>query len=162
MLTFIQAEQWVAYINMENDAQNRNAVETIFNNTLMQIPNVQLWSAYIDHVRRHHNVTTDTSGSARGIVHQAYDLALSNIGIDKESGKLWQDYILFIKSGAGNVVGSSWQDKQKMDSLRKAYKSAICVPTQLVESLWREYNAFEMSIDKTTVIRFLSDGKVDC
>ena len=162
MLTDPKAEQWVAYINMEIDAQNRNAVETIFNNTLMQISNVQLWSAYIDHVRRHHNVTTDTSGSARGIVYQAYDLALSNIGIDKESGKLWQDCIQFIKSGAGNVVGNSWQDKQKMDSLRKTYKSAICVPTQSVESLWREYNAFEMSIDKITVKGTSYDDTVQC
>ena len=136
---------------MENEAQNRSAVEVIFNNTLMQIPNVQLWSAYLDHIRRHYNVTTDMSGNARKIIIQAYDLALKHVGIDNESGKLWQDCIQFHKSGPGTLGGSSWQDQQKMDLLRKTYQSAVCVPTQAVESLWREYNAFEMGLNKMTV-----------
>ena len=136
---------------MENDAQNRNAVETIFNNTLLLIPNIQLWSMYLDHIRRHNNTTTDTSGSARQIIYQAYELALKHIGLDKESGKIWQDYIQFIKSGPGNIGGSNWQDQQKMDLLRKAYQRAICVPTQAVNSLWKEYDGFEMGLNKMTV-----------
>lgn len=136
---------------MENEAQNRNGVETIFSKTLLQIPNLQLWSAYLDHIRRHHNITIDPTGSARKVVHQAYELALNSIGMDKDSGNLWQDFIQFIKSGPGVVGGSNWQDQQKMDVLRKAYQQAVCVPTQTVENLWREYSAFEMGLNKTTV-----------
>lgn len=147
----IKAEQWVAFIEMENDAQNRAAVDVIFQNTLLKIPNLQLWSAYLDHIRRHHNVTTDTSGAARQTIQHAYDVALKNIGIDRESGKVWQDYIEFVKSGPGNIGDSNWQAQQKMDWLRKAYQGAICVPTQMVENIWREYNAFEMGLNKVTV-----------
>jgi cleavage stimulation factor subunit 3 len=83
--------------------------------------------------------------------HQAYEAVLDAIGIDKESGKIWQDYIQFIKSGPGIVGGSTWQDQQKMDLLRKVYQRAICIPTQVVESIWREYSTFEMSLNKLTV-----------
>lgn len=146
-----KAEQWVAYAQMENDAQNKNAVETIFSKTLMQIPNIQLWSMYLDHIRRHNNTTTDPSGAARQIIHQAYDLALQHVGIDKDSGKLWQDYVQFIKSGQGIIGGSNWQDQQKMDLLRKTYQRAICVPTQSTNVLWKEYDGFEMGLNKITV-----------
>lgn len=151
MLTLLKAEQWVAYAQMENEAQNRTALEKIFQRTLLQIPHIQLWSMYLDHIRRHNNITTDASGEARKIIHQAYDLALQHVGLDKDSGKLWLDYVQFIKSGPGIIGGSNWQDQQKMDSLRKIYQRAICVPTQNTNLLWKEYDTFEMGLNKITV-----------
>lgn len=148
----LKAEQWVAYAQMENESQNRIELEKIFQHSLLQTPYIQLWSLYLDHVRRHNNTTTDTSGKARQTIHQAYELALQNVGVDKDSGKLWQDYVQFIKSGPGNIGGSNWQDQQKMDLLRKTYQRAICVPTQSTTMLWKEYDGFEMSLNKTTVI----------
>lgn len=147
----LKAEQWVAYAQMENESQNRTELEKVFQQSLLQIPYLQLWSLYLDHVRRHNNTTTDTSGKARQTIHQAYELALQHVGADKDSGKLWQDYIQFIKSGPGNIGGSNWQDQQKMDLLRKTYQRAICVPTQSTTILWKEYDGFEMSLNKTTV-----------
>lgn len=147
----LKAEQWVAYSQMENESQNRIELEKIFQHSLLQTPYIQLWSLYLDHVRRHNNTTTDTSGKARQTIHQAYELALQNVGVDRDSGKLWQDYIQFIKSGPGNIGGSNWQDQQKMDLLRKTYQRAICVPTQSTTILWKEYDGFEMGLNKTTV-----------
>ncbi|MCJ1430343.1 mRNA 3'-end-processing protein rna14, partial [Sticta canariensis] len=151
------AEQWVAYAQMENESQNRAALEKIFHNTLLQIPNIQLWSMYLDHIRRHNNTTTDASGAARQIIHQAYDLALQHVGLDKDSGRLWQDYVQFIKSGPGIIGGSNWQDQQKMDLLRKTYQRAICVPTQSTNMLWKEYDGFENGLNKMTGRKFLQD-----
>ena len=134
---------------MENEVDNRVAVEVIFSSTLTAIPNLQLWSTYINHVRRHFNVTTNPD--ARQIIYQAYDLALKHVGIDRDSGDFWQDYIQFIKSGPGVVGGNNWQDQQKMDQLRKTYQAAIRVPTQAVDSIWKEYSAFETGLNKVTV-----------
>lgn len=117
----------------------------------MQTPHLPLWSMYLDHIRRLNNLTTDTSGQARQTIHQAYDLALHQVGLDKESGKLWQDYVQFIKSGPGVIGGSNWQDQQKMDLLRKTYQRTICIPTQSTNLLWKEYDGFEMGLNKTTV-----------
>lgn len=130
-------------------------LELIFNKTLLTIPNVQLWSLYLDYVRRRNNLTTDTAGTARTTVSQAYDFVLQNVGMDKDSGRIWQDYVQFIRSGPGNIGGSSWQDQQKMDLLRKTYQRAICVPTSAVNVLWKEYDSFEMGLNKMTVLPLL-------
>jgi cleavage stimulation factor subunit 3 len=136
---------------MENEAQNRVGVEAIFTKVLPNLPSLQLWQTYLDHIRRYYNVTTDQSQQASQINHAAYNAVLDAVGIDKDSGKLWQDFLQFIKSTPGVVGGSNWQDQQKMDVLRKAYQRAICIPTQSVESIWKEYSNFEMGLNKLTV-----------
>jgi cleavage stimulation factor subunit 3 len=100
-------------------------------------------------------MTNDAEGTARKVVMQAYEFVLSNIGMDPQSGKIWQDYIQFIRSSPGTVGGSSWQDQHKMDQLRKAFHRAIAVPTPAIITLWREYEQFESSLSKATV-RFLT------
>ena len=146
-----QAEQWVAYANLELSQNDFYRLEQIFNKTLLSIPNIQLWSLYLDYVRRRNNLTTDTAGTARTTVSQAYDFVLTNVGMDKDAGRIWLDYVQFIRSGPGVVGGTSWQDQQKMDLLRKVYQRAICVPTSAVNALWKEYDAFEMGLNKMTV-----------
>lgn len=136
---------------MELDANNLADAERVFTRCLLNVPNVELWSMYLDYIRRRNNLVTDTDGKARTIITQVYEFVLQNIGIDKESGKIWQDYIAFIKSGPGSIGGSAWQDQQKMDSLRKVYQRAICIPVNGVEAMWKEYDQFEMGLNKTTV-----------
>lgn len=136
---------------MENELHHLDAMERIFQKVLLSLPNIQLWSLYLDHVRRLNNVMADTTGNTRQVITAAYELALEHIGMDKDSGYLWQEYISFLKSRPGNVGGSTWQEQQKMDQLRKAYQRAIKVPTQATQSLWKEYDQFEMGINKLTV-----------
>ncbi|KAL9128364.1 MAG: hypothetical protein Q9217_002943 [Psora testacea] len=151
------AEIWVSYAQMENEAQNRHALDNVLGKSLMQVPYLPLWTLYLDHVRRHNNLTTDTSGTARQTINSAYELALKQVGLDKDSGRMWQDYILFVKSAPGIIGGSNWQDQQKMDLLRKAYQRAICIPTQATNTLWKEYDGFEMGLNKMTGRKFLQD-----
>jgi len=136
---------------MELDQNEFFRVEQIFGKSLLATPSVQLWSTYLNYVRRRNVLTSDSSGNARQTVNQTYDFVLQTVGIDKDSGPLWQDYIQFLRSGPGTIGGSNWQDQQKMDSLRKAYQRAICIPTQAVNALWKEYDAFEMGLNKMTV-----------
>lgn len=146
-----QAEQWVEYANMELQANNFYAVERIFNESLLQVPHLQLWATYLTYIRRRNNLINDVTGTARQTISQAYEFVLSSVGFDKDAGQLWQDYVEFVESGPGNVGGSTWQDQQKMDLLRKAYQRAICVPTDAVTALWKQYDRFEMGLNKVTV-----------
>lgn len=136
---------------MESELNELFRLEQIFNRTLLTLPNVGLWGVYLDYVRRRNPLSTDTSGQARRTISSAYDLALQYVGMDKDSGNIWNDYVEFIRSGPGTIGGSGWQDQQKMDLLRKAYQKAICVPTQAVNTLWKEYDQFEMGLNKLTV-----------
>ena len=92
------------------------------------------------------------------IINDAFLFALKTIGMDKDSGLLWQDYINFLKTGPGSVGGSGWQDGAKVDTLRTAYQRAIAVPTAATTSLWKEYDTFETGLSKINVgpVAFLS------
>ena len=76
---------------------------------------------------------------------------LDVVGIDKDAGSLWQDFISFIKSGPGVLGQQDWKSQSKMDHLRKAYQEAISVPTQAVEAIWKDYSNFENGLNKMTV-----------
>jgi cleavage stimulation factor subunit 3 len=117
----------------------------------MTVPNVQLWTTYLNYIRRVNDLTNDATGNARTTVSQAYDFVLQNVGIDRDSGQIWQEYIQFLRSIPGQIGGTGWQDQQKMDTLRRAYQRAVGVPMSSVSSLWKEYDQYEMSLNKVTV-----------
>lgn len=139
---------------MELNNSEFNRVEHVFSKCLLTVPNVELWSSYLDYIRRRNNTTNDPTGKARAVVSQAYEFVLNNIGMDKESGRIWQDHIAFIKSAPGTVGGTTWMDQQKMDTLRKSYQKAITQPVMGVEAMWKEYDGFEHGLNKMTVRKY--------
>jgi cleavage stimulation factor subunit 3 len=150
------ADIWAAYLDLELSMNNFPEAEAIFGKSLMGVPNVNLWTKYLDYIRRRNDLN-DSTGQARQTVSQAYDFVIDNIGLDKDSGNIWADYIQFLKLGPGTVGGSQWQDQQKMDQLRKAYQKAICVPIANVNALWKEYDQFEMGLNKLTGRKYLAE-----
>lgn len=136
---------------MELGIDNFVEAERLFGRSLMSVLNVKLWTVYLNYIRRRNDLTNDATGQARRTVAQSYDFVIDNIGVDRDSGNIWQDYINFVKSGPGQVGGPGWQDQQKMDQLRKAYQRAIAAPMLTVNNMWREYDQFEMALNKVTV-----------
>jgi cleavage stimulation factor subunit 3 len=136
-------------MELEND--NFAGAEHVFGASLLSVLSVQLWTVYLNYIRRRNDLTNDVSGTARTTVSQAYDFVLANIGIDSQAGRIWQEYIQFIRSAPGQIGGSSWQDQQKMDQLRKAYQRAIMVPMSTLNGIWKEYDQFEIGLNKITV-----------
>lgn len=110
-----------------------------------------MYSSYIDFIRRRFNLTTDTTGTNRKTVTEAYEFVLDFVGIDVHAGRLWLDYIEMLKTAPGTLGGSSWQDKQKMDTLRAVYQRAVSVPHSATLDIWRDYDKFELGFNKATV-----------
>ncbi|KAI0517028.1 hypothetical protein F5B22DRAFT_605941 [Xylaria bambusicola] len=150
------AEVWVAYVELEMSLDNFQQAESIFNRTLFAMPHVQLWTAYLNYIRRKNDLN-DPTGVARQTVSQAYEFVLNKIGQDRDAGTIWQDYIAFIKSGPGQLGGTGWQDQQKMDLLRKAYQRAICIPMANLNIFWKEYDQFELGLNKMTGRKYLQE-----
>ena len=96
-------------------------------------------------------MTTGDINKSYKIISDSFSFALDNVGMDKDSGRLWQEYIDFVKSGPGLVGGTGWQDTQKMDALRAAYQKAIAVPMSALNTLWKEYDSFETGLSKINV-----------
>lgn len=138
-------------MELEIEHDNFGAVEALFGKSLLTVPNVPLWTMYLNYIRRMNDLSDDATGNKRTTVSQSYDFVLNNIGVDKESGWIWQEYIQFLRTIPGQIGGSTWQDQQKLDVLRKAYHKAICIPMSTVTPLWKEYDQFELTVNKTTV-----------
>ncbi|KAE9988890.1 hypothetical protein EG328_005600 [Venturia inaequalis] len=151
------ADQWAAYLDMETEQNELDRISTIFGKTLMTQTGIAVWDRYLAFVRRRHNTMSDPTGAARSTVQQAFDFTFTKIGLDKDSGKIWQDYIKFVKDGPGTAGGGGWQDQQKMDAMRTAYRRALVIPTQITGTIWAEYTQFEVSLNKMTGRKFLQE-----
>ncbi|EXJ86434.1 hypothetical protein A1O3_03385 [Capronia epimyces CBS 606.96] len=151
------AEQWCAYVRWEEEHDRMRAMETLFNRSLLEVLDVQLWSLYINYVRRRNSMQTGDIARSYNIINDAFSFALKTIGMDKDSGSLWQDYIHFLKTGPGTVGGTGWQDGAKVDTLREAYQKAIAVPTAATTTLWKEYDAFETGLSKINGRKYLQE-----
>ncbi|KAH7197087.1 uncharacterized protein B0J16DRAFT_278174 [Fusarium flagelliforme] len=151
------ADIWVDYIEMELGLDNFVDAEQLFGRCLMTVPNVKLWTVYLNYIRRRNDLNNDPSGQARRTITQSYEFVIDNIGVDRDSGNIWQDYVQFVKNGPGQIGGTGWQDQQKMDQLRKIYQRAIAVPMLTVNNLWKEYDQFEMGLNKMTGRKFIQE-----
>ena len=147
----LQAEQWASYAAWENENNHLLQLEQIFNKSLLRVPNVQLWQIYLNYVRRRNSMTAGDTNKSYKIISDSFTFVLDNVGMDKDSGPIWQEYINFIKTGPGVIGANGWQDTQKMDALRAAYQKAIAVPSSALAPLWKEYDGFEMGLSKINV-----------
>ncbi|KIX10262.1 uncharacterized protein Z518_01343 [Rhinocladiella mackenziei CBS 650.93] len=153
----LAAEQWCAFVKWEEEHDRMRAMETLFNRSLLEVLDVQLWSLYINYIRRRNSMQSGDVARSYSIINESFSFALKTIGMDKDSGHLWQDYINFLKTGPGTVGGSGWQDGAKVDALREAYQKAIAVPTAATTTLWKEYDAFETGLSKINGRKYLQE-----
>ncbi|KAJ3496355.1 hypothetical protein NLJ89_g10496 [Agrocybe chaxingu] len=123
--------------------------EELFKKFLKPSPCVELWGLYLTYVRR-----LNPAASRRDIVKASYEFALNHVGQDKDSGSIWADYLEFLKSGE---TATTWEEEQKVVSLRKAYHRAVQIPLENAERLWRDLEAFEMGVNKITAKKFMYD-----
>ncbi|KAK5685897.1 mRNA 3'-end-processing protein rna14 [Elasticomyces elasticus] len=148
---------YLSYLNLENTVFDRQRIETLFGTALPLIPSLPLWTQYLSYLRRVFPLIPDPDGQNRSTILAGFTAVLEAVGQDPESHNLWREYIDFIKSGPGVLGGEGWQDKQKVDQLRAAYQQAVKVPSGGVMAVWKEYDGFEMGVDKRGARKFLQE-----
>ena len=152
-----QTEIYTSWLDLEMVTFDRNHIDALFQSCLMTLPSIPLWTAYLNYLRRVLPLHPDPEGSNRGIITNAFEMVLNNVGLDPDSGSLWREYIEFHKSGPGNLGGTGWQDGQKGDIVRKAFQRAIKVPHGETVRLWKDYDNFELGLNKTAGRKFLQE-----
>ncbi|KAK7206083.1 hypothetical protein BZA70DRAFT_123421 [Myxozyma melibiosi] len=148
------AAQWVAYADMEQSAGEFARAEEVFKRAIESVTSLTVWQHYLTYVRRRNNAATEGEAAQTAIM-QAFELVVSKVGIDVRAGRIWREYIEFVKNAPDGK--STWESQQKMDLMRKLYQRAVCIPLENLEHLWQEYNSFENSLNKTTARKFLAD-----
>ncbi|KAJ3390913.1 mRNA 3'-end-processing protein rna14 [Entophlyctis sp. JEL0112] len=152
-----QAAHWIAYIEFERKLNAFDRVEELFNKCLRSVISVSLWHEYIKYIRTIHSpdvVAPEKRAESQQIVLKAYDLVLANVGLDKDSGNIWLEYLAYIKSIPS---ASKYEEQQMMDLQRKVYQKAVSIPLANIETIWKDYDAFENSLNKLTAKKFLSE-----
>ncbi|EEB08439.1 mRNA cleavage and polyadenylation specificity factor complex subunit Rna14 [Schizosaccharomyces japonicus yFS275] len=142
---------WVDYINAELAFNDFQAVELLFSRCLLKVLSVDICSLYLGYIRR---INPSNDAQARTTISQAYEFVIDTVGVDIDSGPIWADYIDFLRSAPAN---STWEQQQKLDSIRRVYQRAIATPLLNVEKLWRDYDTFENSINRATARKFLAE-----
>ena len=130
--------KWLQYEQAKGDTE---AMEHIFKEVLPVSFSVALWNFYLGYV-------VQAQAQSPEVIQSAYEFALSQIGNDLESGGIWLDYIAFVKEG---FTTSTFEEQQKMETIRKLYQRAVKVPLSNIEYIWKDYDTFENNLNKTTV-----------
>ncbi|WFD08036.1 mRNA 3'-end-processing protein rna14 [Malassezia vespertilionis] len=152
--------QWIAYTEMELAHSNFAQVDAIFVRCLRTTLSMDLWKLYLQYTRRvnplpaYTNEENSPREQTQRVLEGAYEFALKYIGWDRESGVIWHDYIQLIRE---REVRGTWQEGQKMDQLRRVFRRAVVVPMNQVEAIWREYDAYENTLNKITAKKFLGE-----
>ncbi|KAG5356186.1 mRNA 3'-end-processing protein [Yarrowia sp. B02] len=157
----LSAEVWIEYITLEMDNGEFKRLEQLFGRCLTRLPNLKLWNIYLTYVRRVNvlSAESDKISEARTNIIKAFEFYLDHVGIDRESGNVWFEYLDFIKS---KPATTTWEEQQKNDLTRKIYRKAIGIPLNNLSILWTAYTNFEYSLNKATARKFINEKSGSC
>lgn len=95
----MKARYWKQYAEHEMAAHNYDRVEKIFLNCLMLCLNAELWRCYLNYVR-----TVKDPVQHRKEIEDAYEFALTHVGMDVASTPIWTDYLNFLREQKVNII----------------------------------------------------------
>ncbi|EGC34447.1 hypothetical protein DICPUDRAFT_153358 [Dictyostelium purpureum] len=140
---------WKLYVEQEMAEKNYEIVEKIFLENLRNVKNVEFWKTYINYIKQ---VKSDSNN--REEIIKAFEFALESVGMDISSTSIWTDYIAFLKE---EKATTPFEEGQKMTGIRKLYQRAIENPMHDLDNIYKEYEVYENSINKTLAKALLAD-----
>lgn len=109
--------------------------------------NVDFWKTYLKYIINRILQETDPQNHSVMII-SAYEHAISKVGLDIDAYNIWMDYIRFLKKESSRVTDD--QESFLKDKIREVFQRAINVPMHHLDELWKEYDEFEHTRDKTS------------
>ena len=140
-----QARFWKNYAEQELKAQNKTNVEQIFGRCLLQCLNVELWTFYLDYLRKHKSPED---------LGRAYELSRNTVGLDISSSSIWIDSITFMKD---LKTADQNQKTQQIQLLRQIYQEALQIPMHNLDKIWKDYESFENEVNPAMAKNFLGE-----
>ena len=86
---------WIAYAQNAMEKKDDEAVSEIFSGCLRDVLAPELWLVYVNYAKAtNENGTTEEGARA---IKAAFEYCVDHVGEDVESGKIWEEYIDFVK-----------------------------------------------------------------
>lgn len=115
---------------------------------------LNLWSTYLDYVRRTNNLITGGQ-EARAVVVQAFELVMEKCAVfEPRSSFFWNDYLGFLEQWK---PVNKWEEQQRLDMIRRLYKRMLCVPFDSIEKMWNKYTQWEQEVNSLTARKFIGE-----
>uniref|UniRef100_U9TVJ7 Suppressor of forked domain-containing protein n=1 Tax=Rhizophagus irregularis (strain DAOM 181602 / DAOM 197198 / MUCL 43194) TaxID=747089 RepID=U9TVJ7_RHIID len=132
------SRQWIEYINFELSQDDKSKVQELYPNSFRCAVSVDLAKHYIENVRNQVETSDPPEPDPIGNIISIYKYALNHVGLDIESGVIWQDYLNFLNSiePMDNIL----------NELRDAYKQALKIPLNNIEEIWKSYKKNEKKV----------------
>lgn len=119
---------------------------------------LQLWSTYLDYVRRTNNLITGGQ-EARAVVMKAFELVMEKCAVfEPRSSSFWNEYLGFLEQWK---PVNKWEDQQRVDMIRRLYKRMLCVPFESIERNWNRYTQWEQEVNSLTARKFIGELSPD-
>ena len=162
------SETWRAYAECEIEGDSRtgerddDAVKSVFSRCLLACPSAKLWRAYTRYMVA---ANDPTDGAGVAAIKAAFEYTVDAVGEDVDAGPLWVDYLTFLRAvDAKHVCPEVAERNGDCESarnveVRKAFRRAVTSPTDAVDALYREYDAFESGLDPTLAKALLAEIK---
>ncbi|OAF69764.1 mRNA 3'-end-processing protein RNA14 [Intoshia linei] len=134
------AKFWKEYIEMEIDQKNYDIVDKLFERSLLNLLHIDLWKLYLDYIK-------DTKANIVSVAQkfaENYDFVLGHMGLDFNVQSVYVDYIKFLRNI--QAVGN-YAENQQIVAVRRIYRKACVVPMYGIDSIWRDYCAFENGVN---------------
>ncbi|CCC67374.1 hypothetical protein NCAS_0A08160 [Naumovozyma castellii] len=152
---------WTIQLKMELSRDEFTTAETILSNCLAgdrENNDLSLWATYLDYIRRKNNLITGGQ-EARATVIKAFELVVDKCAVwEPQSGQFWIDYLGFLENWK---PVNKWEEQQKVDMLRKVYKTMLSVPFDSLERMWNKYTQWEQDINSLTARKFIGELSSD-
>lgn len=148
------AKYWQQYVEAQISGNNDDeAVRKIFSRCLLNCLHIPLWLCYIRFIKR---VNANKGFQGQEETRKAYDFMINYIGTDIKSGPVWLEYIGFLKFLQFQTTSPEVKHQLMID-IRKTYQKAIVIPTHEINQIWRDYESFENSTNRSSAKGLLSE-----
>ncbi|KAH9254022.1 hypothetical protein BASA81_007897 [Batrachochytrium salamandrivorans] len=138
-------KQWVKYMEYESDLaqasgdlQQQPKVKDLLKRTLKTSYSVEVFQFYLGWLERVHS--GEGFDKKRQLITDAYEEALTQIGLAIDSFPIWQMYLDFLQ---GMPEVESYDASIKLVAIRKVYQRGIVVAMRDVDLLFKQYLQFE-------------------
>ena len=137
---------WSAYAQYLYRMHLVPELEKAFAASLRTILDVRLWRIYLQHV-----LQANLKNGDMQVIMQAYEFAITTLGVDLQAGSLWQEYIELLR------VLPGIEQNVRTEMIRKVYSRALAIPLDNLETLWSQYDVFEQTVNRATAKKMIAD-----
>jgi len=142
---------WRIYIEHEMKHKRYDKVSKLFQRSLEEVLSIELYKCYLNFVK-------EAKANEPELINKAFNYTFDKVGIDPNAIGIYNDYIQFLRE---REVDGSYLDSQRITAVRKAYQEGVLIPMFHLDTLWKDYIAFEQSINPIIAEKMTQDRSKD-